>query len=114
LIRGKTLKNKEMKYNSIKVYEAQIVEDEDYYVTLIHVCNQCRTTPEMIIKMVNEGILNPTGKGKEEWRFSISSIDTVLTVQRLQNDLNVNLAGAALAIQLLEKVKKLEILIEMK
>jgi len=103
-----------MKYDIIKLYEAQIIEDDEDSVTLIHICNKCRTTPEMIIKMVNEGILNPTGDSKMKWRFSFSAIDRIQKVQRLQHDLNVNLAGAALAIQLLERVKQLEALLERK
>jgi len=103
-----------MKYNIIKVYEAQIIEDNENNITLGHVCNKCKTTPEMIIKMVNEGILSPRGDRKIKWRFSFSAIDTILKVQRLQNDLNVNLAGAALVLHLLEKVDRLEALIETK
>lgn len=97
-----------MKYDIIKVYDAQILDHNENNITLIHVCNQCETTPEVVIRMVNEGILNPIGKNKVQWRFSFTAVETILKVKRLQRDLNVNLAGAALAIELMDRVKVLE------
>jgi len=97
-----------MKYNIVKVYQAQVVESDEHFIALAHVCHKCKTTPEIIIRMVNEGLLEPKGDSKTKWRFSFSAIDTIMKVQRLQNDLNINLAGAALALHLLEKVERLE------
>jgi chaperone modulatory protein CbpM len=63
--------------------------------------------------MVNEGILNPAGDSKKSWRFSFSSFENVCKVIRLQNDLNVNLAGVALTLHLLERIGQLEYLLEL-
>jgi chaperone modulatory protein CbpM len=102
-----------MKYNIIQVCHGKILDDEND-LSLIQLCDICNLTPELIIEMVNEGILDPTGENKKSWRFSYTIIERVHKVQRLQNDLNVNLAGAALALHLLEKIEQLETIIEIK
>ena len=98
-----------MKYNIIKVYQGKITDEEDD-LTLLQLCNMCRLSPEIIIEMVNEGILDPSGESISSWRFSFSTVENVCKVVRFQNDLNVNLAGAALALHLLEKIEQLEVL----
>ena len=100
-----------MRYNIIKVYQGEIT-DEENDLTLLQLCNMTRLTPELIIEMVNEGILNPAGDGKKVWRFSFSSVENACKVIRFQNDLNVNLAGAALALHLLVRIEQLEDLLD--
>ena len=42
-----------------------------------------------------------------QWQFSANSVLRIHTVTRLQQDLGVNLAGAVLALELLDEVKTL-------
>ena len=100
-----------MKYNIIQVYHGKILDDEND-LTLLKLCNICKLTPELIIEMVNEGILDPSGKSIKAWRFSFSIVDRIRKIQRLQNDLNLNLAGAALALHLLDKIEQLEAMLD--
>ena len=99
-----------MKHSIIQVCHGKILDDEND-LTLFKLCNICELTPELIIEMVNEGVLDPSGESKKAWRFSFSMVDRVCKIQRLQKDLNVNLAGAALALHLLEKIEQLETII---
>ena len=57
--------------------------------------------------MVGEGIVAPIGGGVIKWRFTRNSVVRVRTVMRMQRDLRVNLAGAALALDLLERIEAL-------
>ncbi|MDX2442863.1 MAG: chaperone modulator CbpM [Bacteroidales bacterium] len=100
-----------MRYNIIRVYQGPVMEEEDA-LTLFQLCKLCRSNPELIIAMVNEGILDPIGESKSQWRFSFSTVENVRKVVRFQNDLNVNLAGAALALQLLDRIEELESMVE--
>ena len=102
-----------MKHNIIQVCHGKILDDEND-LTLHKLCNICQLTPELIIEMVNEGILDPSGESIKAWRFSFSIVDRVRKIQRLQNDLNVNLAGAALALHLLDKIEQLVAVIDRK
>lgn len=96
-----------MKYNIIQVYHGRIADEEED-LTLMELCRFCRVGPEFILELVNEGILNPSGRSTSSWRFPFSSVESVRKVVRFQRDLEVNLAGAALAIHLLDKIEELE------
>lgn len=81
--------------------------DERPLVTLGELCRSCTVHAEWVIELVDEGILTPAGRQREQWRFYGSSLARVRTVRRLQRDLGVNLAGAALALELLEELETL-------
>jgi len=71
------------------------------------ICRLCRVDNEMIHEMVNEGVLIPEGTSPETWRFSSVAIKRIQITLRLQNDLRVNLPGAALALDLLDELDEL-------
>lgn len=96
-----------MKYSIIQIYQGRIA-DEENDLTIMQLCNFCRVGPDLVIEMVNEGILEPKGISISTWRFSFSAVECVRKVIRFQRDLNVNLAGAALAIHLLDKIEELK------
>jgi chaperone modulatory protein CbpM len=84
------------------------VLEEDSEVTLAQLCEACAVHAEAIEAMMEEGIIEPLGGGMSRWRFTRSSVVRVRTVLRMQRDLNVNLAGAALALELLERIERLQ------
>ncbi len=81
--------------------------EEDSQVTLAQLCDACAVHAEAVEAMVEEGIVAPIGGGLSKWRFTRSSVVRVRTVLRVQRDLHVNLAGAALALDLLERIEAL-------
>lgn len=62
---------------------------------------------ERVLAMIDEGILEPQQGAGGRWRFTADSLQRVTLVLRLQRDLDVNLAGAALALDLLEELAQL-------
>ena len=90
----------------------QLIGDETL-ITLDELCRTCTVEVEEVITLVREGILDPAGgalgeQGPGHWRFHISSLRRVRTARRLQSDLGVNLPGAALALELLDRIAELE------
>jgi chaperone modulatory protein CbpM len=81
-----------------------IILEELTDLTLADICRACMTHAESIIELVDEGILTPLGDGPQHWVFSGMHLRRAQVVFRLQNDLGVNRAGAALAVQLLEEI----------
>lgn len=81
--------------------------EEDTEVTFAELCEACAVQAEAVEAMIEEGIVSPTGESQGRWRFSRSSVVRVRTVVRMQRDLQVNLAGAALALDLLERIDQL-------
>lgn len=84
-----------------------ILLEDDYQVSLAELCRACSIHADWLIDLVNEGIIEPRGKTVADWRFSSVEIVRVHTVIRLQQDLQVNLAGAALALDLLDEIDSL-------
>lgn len=81
--------------------------DETPVLTLGELCRTCTVHAEWVIELVDEGVIVPYGRRREQWRFYGASLHRVRVVQRLQRDLGVNLAGAALALELMDEVARL-------
>lgn len=76
-------------------------------LTLAEVCFACAAQVDCIVELVAEGVLAPLGGEPQHWRFSGSHLRRATVALRLQRDLGVNLAGAALALDLLDEVETL-------
>jgi chaperone modulatory protein CbpM len=83
------------------------VLDDRFVIGIEELCAMCRLHEEVVVEMVAEGIIEPTTDSSEGWRFSGIAVTRALRVLRLQNDFGVNLAGAALALELLEEIERL-------
>ncbi len=81
--------------------------DENTSCTLQELCNFCNQSKDLVREMIDEGILVPVGSSPDQWRFGLREIHRVQTTHRLIRDLQVNMAGAALALDLLEELEEL-------
>ncbi|MDX2507803.1 MAG: chaperone modulator CbpM [Gammaproteobacteria bacterium] len=84
-----------------------LVLDNDHSLTLSELSRACSMHAEWVLELVDEGILEPMGSDMVHWRFSGHNLRRALVVRRLQQDLGVNLSGAALALELMEEVETL-------
>jgi len=84
-----------------------VLLDESVEFSLSELCSLCSVTEEIVVEIVAEGIVAPTGRERAQWRFSGVALTRVQRVVRLQHDFGVNLPGAALALDLLEEVERL-------
>jgi chaperone modulatory protein CbpM len=80
---------------------------EELTLSLEDLCRACHVEHRQIIALVEAGILNPSGHSSTQWHFSGISLQRARTALRLQRDLEVNLAGAALALDLLDEIQAL-------
>jgi len=81
--------------------------DEKNTLTLSELCRACAVHAEWIMELVDEGVLEPVNPGSGQWCFPAVSLQRALTIQRLQRDLGVNLAGAALVMELMDEIHSL-------
>lgn len=81
--------------------------DDSMEITIVELCRSCAIDIDLVEAMIEEGILEPSGQRGDDRCFSYISVKRTLTVVRLQRDLGVNLAGAALAIELLDRLERL-------
>lgn len=80
--------------------------DDQNHLTLADISRACAVHAERIIELVDEGVLVPVSL-ESELRFTGFHLRRARVAIRLQQDLGINLAGVALAIQLLEELETL-------
>ncbi|NCA68531.1 MAG: MerR family transcriptional regulator [Sphingobacteriia bacterium] len=82
-----------------------ILLDEAVTVDLAELTRLCGSSGRTVRLMVTEGLLRPSGTLPEEWRFDGIEIRRARRAVRLQRDLELNLPGTALALDLLEELE---------
>jgi len=88
------------------VTRAVLVEQEVQF-TLVELSRACRVDSEQLITLVEEGVLTPIGDEPRHWRFGDSSLRRARTALRLTRDLELNAAGVALVLDLLDEIDAL-------
>lgn len=84
-----------------------ILLDEQVEISLQELCQACSISTEWVIELVDEGVLEPIGHEQTHWRFAGPSLPRARAATRLQHDLDINLAGVALALDLMEEIDTL-------
>lgn len=84
-----------------------VVLGENCQFTLVELCRLSESNAEYIIELVEEGLLEPEGLSTPDWRFDSIALKRLQKTIHLQRDLRVNLAGAALVLDLLDEVEEL-------
>ncbi len=82
--------------------------DEQTTFTLVELCRSCAVEAELIESLVEQGILEPSSGSGHQWCFPASSLRRTRITLHLKRDLGINLAGAALALELLERIDELD------
>jgi chaperone modulatory protein CbpM len=75
--------------------------------TVHELCRLCAVDRACIQALVEEGIVVAERDAEGDWRFSGGAPRRVRTALRLHRDLEINLAGVALALELLEELDRL-------
>ncbi|MFT5220881.1 MAG: chaperone modulatory protein CbpM [Planctomycetota bacterium] len=89
-----------------------VILDEHSEVTLDDLCRVCRVEQAIVLQLVEEGVLEPNARDVSPWRFSGTTVPLVAKALRLQRDLGLNLAGVAIALDLLDEIERLRKRIE--
>ena len=77
------------------------------FYSLNELCEICQLTVDRICEFVDYGVINPLGTTNTEWRFPPQAIMQARRATRLQRDLELNLAGIALALELIDENERL-------
>jgi chaperone modulatory protein CbpM len=67
----------------------------------------CAVDEHHIVELVHEGVLAVVDADTTEWRFTGEALRRARLALRLERDLEINLAGVALALELLEEIEQL-------
>ena len=85
----------------------EIVIEEQPKLSLEELCVACHVTPDDIQDMVDFGVIDVENNILETYEFDMHHLRRVRTAIHLQQDLEVNLAGAALVLDLMDEVEQL-------
>jgi chaperone modulatory protein CbpM len=91
----------------LSVVHCQVVE-EDVPMTLAELCRACNAERELVVQLVEHGVIEPQGSAPQLWVFTGASLQRTRVALRLLRDLELNLPGAALAVDLLDEIARLQ------
>ena len=86
--------------------------DENLSLSLTELAQHGSVHIEIIIELVQEGVLEPQGEEPAQWRFTGPDLIRLRRALNLQRDLEINLPGIALALELLDELDALRAKIE--
>ena len=81
--------------------------EESALLTVKDLSRMCAVDERHIVEFVEEGVLNVVEFNTTEWLFSGSALRRARLALRLERDLELNLAGVALALELMEELEHL-------
>lgn len=91
--------------------EIVVIDSQHEHVlfTLEEVCERCGTHTQMIVEMVEYGIVEPIEQPSlDDWYFNSQALVRLQRAQRLMNGLKLNLSGVALSLELLDEIDGLQ------
>jgi len=96
---------------SLQILEA-VVLDDHISLSLIELSQACNSHEAWVLELVDEGIIDPLEQDQNNFNFPGSCLKQALAVKHLQQDLGINLAGAAMVMDLKQEIDKLRSHIE--
>jgi chaperone modulatory protein CbpM len=96
-----------MKLSESPTLDGRVVEDE-VQLTLLELCQASGAPRERVMTWVSEGMLEPLGDRPPEWRFTGVSLRRTRLACRLEQDLELNPPGVALALDLMDEIMALK------
>ena len=96
-----------MMQTNLTVLHCQVVEEE-VALSLAELCRACDAERELVLQLVEHGVIEPQGSAPQAWVFTGASLRRTRVALRLLRDLELNLPGAALAVELLDEIARLQ------
>tara|TARA_R110001606_G_scaffold392278_1_gene561074 strand:- start:11957 stop:12277 length:321 start_codon:yes stop_codon:yes gene_type:complete len=91
--------------------EIVVIESQHEHVlfTLEEVCERCDIHVDIIVEMIEYGIVEPVEQPTESiWYFNSHALVRLQRAQRLMNGLELNLSGVALSLELMDEIEELQ------
>jgi chaperone modulatory protein CbpM len=81
--------------------------EESTVLTVRDLSRMCAVDERHIVEFVEEGVLSVVEVDTTEWHFSGAALRRARLALRLERDLELNLAGVALALELMDELEHL-------
>ncbi len=80
--------------------------EDSTVLTLEDLSRMCAVDQQHIVEYVAEGVIHAVASS-DQWHFSGAALRRTRLALRLERDLEINLAGVALALELLDELQQL-------
>lgn len=88
------------------VIEGTLIDEQE--LNLLELCHHVGVWAEPVLEMIEFGVIEPeSADNSTGWRFGAYTLKRTKTALRLKDDLQLNLSGLALALDLLDEVTDL-------
>lgn len=84
-----------------------VIFEESTLLTVQDLSRICAVEERHIVEYVEEGVLSVVEINTTEWHFTGAALRRARLALRLERDLELNMAGLALALQLMEELDQL-------
>lgn len=90
-----------------QVLEAHVLGEGDW-IAVTEICQLCRIDRDALEELAALGLFSPRERTGGEWLVPATALPRLRVVGRLMSDLDLNVNGAALVVELLEARRELE------
>lgn len=90
------------------VFISGVIVENYETLTFEEFCRATQSNEDLILQMIEYQLLNPTGKTQEDWRFDSVCLRRARIASNFFCDLEVNIQGVALALELLDRIESLQ------
>jgi chaperone modulatory protein CbpM len=93
--------------NAMRQMISTVVEEE-VHLSLVELCRATRAPEDQVRVWVVEGVLEPLGESPREWRFTGPALRRARLALTLTREFEINAAGVALALDLMDEIAALK------
>lgn len=86
---------------NIDIFEADIIDET--LLSLEDICRATQTQPDFVITLIEHNVIEPIGS-RQSWQFDSVCLKRTRIAVSFARDLDINLPGIALALDLLEQL----------
>ena len=101
------IENRKVLYDRMSTDMRKLHVNENIIYTTHAICHSHKLNQEIINEMVSWGIAKPFGDTPNKWLFTQKDYERIGRASRFRKEFNINIPGAALALQLQEEIQNL-------
>lgn len=92
---------------NIQIISGVIIESTEP-LSFDELCHAVQLQDEILQELIEHQIIQPFGKSRTDWRFDSLCLRRARLAASFYHDLDINLAGIGLALDLLDRIEQLE------
>ena len=86
-------------------YEILVLHSQRDLLPLKEAASRAGVHPDIVHRFIELGLIEPADKSTAEILLDAEAVHRISVIQRLRHDLGVNLAGAGVILELLDRLK---------